>query len=347
MSNIREVAKASGVSPATVSYVLNNKTSEVSAETRDRVMQAVRELGYRSAPRMMRRRSVKTGTIGLLMIGRSGKYLRTDGYHMPIMDGVLSAASLYKYAVTTFNFFSWLDVHAGLRSHVDGKCDGMLFIGPPTENEVVPALYERGVPLVLIYGISTIPEVNRMVADDVAVGRNATRYLISLGHRRIAFLPGDLIYDPCVSRLHGYKEALEAEKIPFDPELAPEGVFHGPSAYGRTKILFNKPERSWPTAIFACNDVMAIWTIKALQELGLDVPGDVSVIGVDDVDQAEYCRPPLTTIGQHLAKTGFESVELLRRLIQGEPDVPHEVVIETTLIERGSAAPARPRTISR
>jgi len=346
MSTIREVARASGVSAATVSYVLNNKTGEVSADTRERVMRAIRDLGYRSAPHIMRRRSVKTNTVGLLMIGRNGKYLRQEGYFMPIMDGILSAVALHKYALTTFIFESWTDVHASLRSNVDGKCDGMLFMGPPTENEIVPALHERGVPVVLIYGISTIPGVNRIVADNVAAGRDAVRHLISQGHRRIAYLPGDMIFEPCVSRLQGYKEALAEANIPYDPELTPEGEFHGPSAYFRTKDLFSKPKATWPTAIFACNDSMAVWTIKALHEIGLSVPGDVSVIGVDDIDQAEASHPRLTTISQHLSQTGFDSMELLYRLINKEQDVPVEVVVPNTLIVRDSVGPVKLRSIS-
>jgi DNA-binding LacI/PurR family transcriptional regulator len=341
MSTIRDVARASGVSTATVSYVLNNKSGEVSADTRERVMRAIRELDYRSAPQFMRRRSVKTNTVGLIMIGRNGRDVRQTGYYMPIMDGILSAIALHRYALTSFIFESWLDVYGSLRSNVDGKCDGMLFIGPPTANEIVPALHERGVPVVLIYGVSTISGVNRIVVDNVAVGKSAVNHLISFGHRRIAYLPGDLTFEPCSSRLQGYKEALAEAKIPFDPELAPNGLFHGPSGYERTKALFNKMERSWPTAIFACNDDMAIWTIKALEELGLNVPGDVSVIGVDNIDTAETCHPPLTTISQHLRETGYKSMQLLHSIIQKEPDVPFEVVVPTTLIVRNSVAAAQ------
>jgi len=306
-------------------------------------MRAIRDLSYRAAPHIVRRKSNKTNTIGLLMVGLSGKHLRSDGYFMPLMDGILSGVAFQKYALTTFTFETWTDVHASLRSNVDGKCDGMLFINPPTVNDIVPALHERGLPLVLVYGNSTIPGINRMLADNVATGRDAVRHLISYGHRRIAYLPGNYDRAGALERLQGYKEALEEAGIPFDPELAPEGTYAGPSGYVRTKALFSKPEVSWPTAIFACNDILAKWSIRALRELGLDVPGDVSIVGVDDIDEAEYFHPPITTVTQYLAQTGFNSVQLLHRLIENEPDVPVEVIIPGTLIARESVAPVKPR----
>ena len=337
MTSVKDIALASGVSIATVSYVLNNKSGEVSPATRERVMKAVRELGYRPTPHRAKT-PTQRNTVGVLLNRLRTRGLRQHSFFLDILDGVISASSRFDYATTIFTFDQWKDVPTSLRTLVDGRCDGLLFVGPPTENEIVPALIERGVPVVLLFGKSVLPNVNSIASDDVPGVQEAMRYLVSLGHSRIAHLPGGIEFDSSVRRLEGYMKGLADAGIEFDPEIVVSGGYWRESGYERTKHLLTIPASKRPTAILCGNDIIAFGALDALKTSGISVPNDMSVIGVDDIQPASLSDPPLTTIRQPLGEIGERATEILHGLIHNRLDLPTEELLPMSMVIRGSTA---------
>jgi LacI family transcriptional regulator len=178
---------------------------------------------------------------------------------------------------------------------------------------------------------STLPTVD---ADNLSGAVTATEHLIRLGHRRIGFLAGRPDLESARLREQGYRQALEAAGIPFDPNLVRVGSYQPEAAREATRDLLAGEPR--PTAIFAANDASAIETIAVAKALGLTVPGDLSVVGFDNVPESALCEPPLTTVEQPIQRMGEEAVRLLLALIDDPTGLPAQVVLPTRLVERAS-----------
>jgi DNA-binding LacI/PurR family transcriptional regulator len=176
------------------------------------------------------------------------------------------------------------------------------------------------------------------VVDDISGGYQATRHLIDLGHRRIAFL-SDYLVNPFnfVSmsfRFDGYRQALKDASIPFRADYQSEGELGGQEAYDKAKALLSLPDK--PTAVFAASDTHAVGVLKAAHDLGIKVPEDLSVIGYDDIRDAEYLN--LTTIRQHLFDMGVKGAEMLLNALSGQMDSPRKITLPVELVVRGSTA---------
>jgi LacI family transcriptional regulator len=177
------------------------------------------------------------------------------------------------------------------------------------------------------------------MSDNVGGARLATRRLIELGHVRIATITGLSNTKPAIDRLRGYREELAAHRLPYRTTYVRQGDFYSASGHEQTHRLLalQRP----PTAIFAASDEMAIGAVSAIHEAGLSVPGDVAVIGFDDIDSASLLRPPLTTIRQNKTALGRVAGDSLIRLIEDERAKPPKMALPVQLVERRSAGPAR------
>ncbi|HEY7397797.1 MAG TPA: substrate-binding domain-containing protein, partial [Gaiellaceae bacterium] len=165
----------------------------------------------------------------------------------------------------------------------------------------------------------------------------ATEHLIGLGHRRIGFLAGRSDLESARLREQGYRRALDAADVPFDPELVRVGGYEPDAARDAARDLLTLDAR--PTAIFAANDTSAIETVAVARSLGLGVPDDVSVIGFDNVPESVLCEPPLTTIEQSIQQMGREAVRMLIGLIEDPSSLPEHVILPTRLVVRASCGP--------
>jgi DNA-binding LacI/PurR family transcriptional regulator len=172
--------------------------------------------------------------------------------------------------------------------------------------------------------------------------RQLTQHLVDLGHRRIAYIsaPPNLMF--ASYRLRGYRQALDANTIPFDGSLTVVGELTQRSGYGAGRDLLTRDE--CPTAVIACNDLMALGVISAAQGLGLTVGRDVAVAGFDDITLAEHAHPPLTTVGQPIYEIGQRICEMLIRLLQGETLEERHVVLQPQLIVRESCGASTPHS---
>lgn len=320
---MHDVARAAGVSQKTVSRVVNGEP-HVSPEARSRVLRAVEALGYRpnSAARALIRG--RYGRVGVVSIG-------VDRYGPSAQLLALQRAARARgYAVASEGVAQ--DVPDGQAEALDSLMaqgvDGIVLLNPVGDG-TQPA------------SVGDVPVVSLGMAreDGVAPARAATEHLLALGHRTVWHLPGPQQWWAARDRLRGWREALASAGAP-EPPLPPAGDWTAASGYTAGLGMARTPGL---TALFAANDDMAIGAMRAFTQAGLDVPGQVSVMGYDDIPLAAYVTPPLSTVGQDFAAVAERAVELLLGRIGHRPDPPGIAPIPVRLALRQSTAapPAR------
>jgi DNA-binding LacI/PurR family transcriptional regulator len=333
MSSLRKVAQACQVSTATVSYVINNGPRPVAPETRRRVLQTMRDMNYRPRALQVGERAKRVNTIGVLFTSY-GPYTR------PILDGIIPRAIELGQSILLLGQKDWTNVHQSLRHYCDGRCDGLLVLSLPVNNQIVPALKERGFPFVLLGRTGPDEDVSAVDMDNVEAAAKMTTYLLSQGHRRIAMLPTDGVLWPAEQRLKGYRQVLEKAGL-YDDDL----VRQGGSAYERTVSLIEQEVAKRPTAILCGSDLVALEAMQAVRDQGLSIPGDISVAGFDDIEgfddigDAVNADPPLTTVHQSLRLQGEVAIELLLENIGGLGEPGQVRTLPTELVIRSSVGP--------
>ncbi len=328
---MRDVAKLAGVSHQTVSRVINGDPS-VLPETRQRVDQAVGELGYR--PNAIAR-SLAEGRTHMLACFAPNL---TDYTFANIIEGAEAEARQCGYFLVASsvpdetNFSNLIDQLVSSR-----RTEGLLVINPyiDSRHQYINHLF----PTVLIGSVSREDGIGSVCLNDEEAGYQATRYLLDLGHCSIACITGPTSEDCVHDRTSGYQRALgEAGKV-VDPSLIGYGDWSAATAYRVVEQWLQKPLRF--SAIFAQNDSMAIGAIRALRSHKIRVPEDVSVIGVDDMPLASYFDPPLTTIRQDTYAIGREAARLLIQTIEN-PDLPNSYQrLPVELVVRQSTQPCK------
>ena len=210
-------------------------------------------------------------------------------------------------------------------------------IGSLQEGKHIKGMRKRGIPIVLVDREIEEESTSMVTIDNELASFNATKYCLNLGHKKIAFIAGSLKVKKFQERLKGYKKALIQSGAGLNEELIKEGDMTIKGGRMATKELLKK--RPFPSAIFASTDLMAIGALKETKENGLNVPGDISVIGWDDIPIASLVGPPLTTVAEPAYKMGKEAANLLFRQIKGEVDTGIKVILDTELVIRNSTAP--------
>jgi DNA-binding LacI/PurR family transcriptional regulator len=327
---IRDVAEHAGVGVGTVSRVLNENPS-VSDATRQKVLAAIETLDYTPNP-IARRLSLRKSLAIAVVVPFFTRPVFTErlrGVEYVLADSEYDLI-LFNVETTTKRDAYFQDVPRRERF------DGLLVVSLSPRNGEVEHFLEAGVPTVLVD--ARHPGLSRVVIDDVAGGRLATQHLIELGHRRIGFV-GDQLENPfnfvsSRDRYEGYRQALAEAGIPFRAE------YHAQGEHGREQARRMASDllalREPPTAIFAASDTQAFGVLEATQDAGLKVPEDLSVIGYDDIEIAEYLH--LTTIRQPLFASGVEGVELLFETIANPPPAPRRILLPVELVVRGTTA---------
>ncbi|WP_194420188.1 LacI family DNA-binding transcriptional regulator [Microbacterium abyssi] len=327
-TTINDVARAAGVSVATVSKAINGRYG-VSPATLSHVMTVVEDLGYESSlvATSMRRRS--TNVIGVLVA-------EFEPFALQLLRGVSAALEDTDYDVLAYAGSVSAGEHLGWErrslSRLGGTLiDGAILVTPTTTRA------ETSVPIVAVDphvgadGPATIGVAN------VEGARAATDHLISLGHRRIAHLRGRTDLESAQERERGYRAALAAAGIPFDPALVADGGYRAADSTAGAHAILDLPDT--PTAVFAANDLSAIEMMRVAAERGLRVPADLSVVGFDDILDAASHSPQLTTVRQPLPEMGTAAVRMLLDVLKGHD--PEPVRMPTTLIVRESTAAPR------
>jgi len=323
---IREVAAQAGVSHQTVSRVINN-SERVTPETRARVNAAIQELNYNinAVARSMARG--QTCTLACLSPNL------TDYTFASIIEGAETEARQHDYFILAASapdgqtFASLIDSLVSSR-----RAEALMVINPYTDERYT--LIPDGVPLVYVGAQPRHGKAASVAMDDQDLAHQAISHLVSLGHRQIAQITGPLEEDCSQDRNAGFEAVLLEHGIQVDPALTLEGDWSATSGFHAVQQLLEN--HSHFSAIFAQNDRMAVGAIRALHHAGLHVPGDISVIGVDDMPLASYFDPPLTTMRQDTYGIGREAARLLIHAVEHSEEPLHSILIPAELVVRGS-----------
>jgi LacI family transcriptional regulator len=331
-TTIREVAEMAGVSIATVSRVVNG-SGYVSDKTRRAVERVIREHGYTANRSAQGLSAGRTGLVGVTLPRIHPAYFSV------IVAGV--AEALYELDMRIV-LAPTLHEHARevslLERLMHGTTDGGLLVLPEESGSELRSLMTYGYRFVVVDPRTLIDErVPTVSAAHSSGADQATRYLLGLGHRRIAAITGHGYMMATQERLRGYHSALGAAGVLPDPRLEVESNFDVDGGREAAAALLELEDR--PTAIFAFNDPLAIGAMQAVLTRGLRVPEDISIVGFDDTAEAGLVTPQLTTVRQPLAEMGRMGVSLLMRLLEGRRFEALHVELATQLVVRGSTAP--------
>lgn len=337
MPTLSDVAQVCGVSPMTVSCVLNNKRGRVSAATRERVLRAVRELNYH--PNAMARglTGQSLNTLGVVYLHSHSPVHTAESFVM-MLDGVLDTATKLRQDTLMCTSYSWEDGLEGVSRLLDRRCDGLIIVVPTLDLPLLPVLKENGIPFVLLCGKSTDPDISSVDTDNVDAVRDLIGKVLDKGHRRIAVIHNgpETQYLYCRDRLAGYQLALQERDLPYDPRL----IWPVRSVREAVDALLVHPHswsaRTRPTALFGVSDNIALSLLVELRARGCRVPEDFSIVGFDDIPRAATTEPGLTTVRQPLKQIGQKCVELLLSQISGTEPGPQKVILPTEYIERGT-----------
>jgi DNA-binding LacI/PurR family transcriptional regulator len=327
-----DVAARAGVSRTTVSFVLNDRPgSNISRKTRQRVLEAAADLGYHPHASARGLAGGKSHILGFVLL-QSPEQVAGDATLSETLSGLASAARTAGFRVmvepldpTEANY------EALLRAQ---HADGIVVSGPRSDDTGLARLAADGFPIVIQGSLAGInaPSVD---IDNVSGARRAVEHLIGLGWRRIACITNaPLAYTAAQERLTGYRQALEAARIPVDALLVEEAAFDAGSGHrAMERLLRNRPIE----AVFVASDVVAFGAIAAIREAGLRVPDDISVVGFDDIALAGFFDPPLTTVRLPAHDLGLAAGTALLDRVSGRP-VPDRTLLPTELIVRSSTA---------
>ena len=333
MATIKDVARLAGVSTTTVSHVIN-ETRFVSDELRARVLAAMEELNYR--PNVLARglRLGETRTIGLIVPDNSNPFFAEVAR---IVEDVGFANG---YSVILCNSDGSLEKEAAYIGVLIAKhVDGVIFIAAGSKVEHVSELAGAGIPVVLADRDIAHTLADVVLVDNEQGGYDATRYLLGQGHRRIACIAGPSDVTPSADRVRGYRRALEDARVLVREEWIVPGDFRFEGGEAAVDRLLGMGQT--PTAIFACNDMMAIGALRAIRASGRQVPDDVSIIGFDDIPLASAVMPALTTVAQPITELATLATQYLIAQMQDDGDTRsrQRVVLEARLVVRASCAP--------
>jgi len=217
--------------------------------------------------------------------------------------------------------------------------DGIIVATGVRNDEFLKELIDQRVPIALVAREMSVLSTSTVLVDDFAGGYNATRHLIELGHRRIAVIAESMSVSSSKERVRGYRHALEEAELRYDEELVLTSDFSIESGRVTALAILQRPSR--PTAIFACNDLLAIGALQAAKELGIRVPDDLSVVGFDNTILASITDPPMTTVAQPIRAMGHQVVDLIVAEINEESTVKQRVVLLPELIIRQSTQALR------
>lgn len=331
LPSMYDVARAAGVSQTTVSFVVNNApNTNIPQETRDRVWAVIEELGWRPNALARGLRMQHSHTIGMI-----SDEIATSSHAGKIIQGAQDAAWANSTMLLVINTGNNLDIErTALKMMLERQVEGLIY-ATMYHREVILPFDAAHVPIVLLDCYAANRSLPSVVPDELQGGRTAAEALLRAGHRRIGFLNEIGPLPGMFGRLEGYKQALAAYGVPFDPALVSSGTVTAPEGYRCALELLELPER--PTALFCYNDSMAMGAYDAVKQSGLSIPADVAIVGFDNLEViAAQLRPPLTTVELPHYAMGQWAVQYLLNHAEEPPSDPIQHRIACPLIERAS-----------
>ena len=325
--NIYDVAEKAGVGIGTVSRVLNN-SDKVKEETREKILEVMRELNYR--PNKVAQNLAKQKANAVAVIVPSF----IDHFFVEVLKGIQDALEeesidliLHKIDLNKSRMGKIMEiVHSR-------KVDGIAAVTMDISQTEHDELKNAGIPIVIADEFS--PDFHSIYFDDIKGGEMAVDYLFNEGHREIAFINGDINSLHGQKRLEGVKKSFQKNNLEFNSKIIKDGDFYAEDGYHSMQEILNLPKSDWPTAVFAASDNQAIGVLKAMEEKGLKAPDDIAVIGYDNIELAKHLK--ITTIWQPMYKLGHLAIEVLLKAINGELDDTYQKELELKLVKRETA----------
>ena len=339
VATIKDVARASGVSTATVSYVLNNGPRRVVPATRARVQAAIDSLQYHPSTMARGLGQKRLDCLGVVF-PQPNPGLVADSYFGAVLDGIIQAATERRQNVTLYTGLEWTG-RDSLPAFRDRRVDGLLLVATLTDSGLVPALTEAGLPFVLISGASPDPRVSQVDIDNAEAARLVVAHLAGMGHTRIALLGGQPNSPSTAPRRTGFVSAMQEFGLSVDPDLLLEGAYTREWGYAGMTRLLTLPAP--PTAVFAGGDGIAAGACTACADAGVSVPRQISLVGFDDAPYAKDLVPALTTVRQPLTQIGATAAMMLLDHLDAAKDADSslagvQISLHGELIVRGSTA---------
>ena len=343
---LKDVAKAAGVSPQAVSLVINNKRG-VSQTTRQHIESIIRDLGYTPHAGAQAMRSASTRTLAFIYSGTTSGRLSVSGYLEEILNGVLASANQQGYHLLLYS----LQLGQGEQqlAELRSRCDGVIAVGSHLSEAQLRTLSAIGLPFVEVQRKNA--HAYSVCVDDEGGISTAVSYLARRGHPRIGYLGRVLTKHTSQARYQGYLAGLEKNGLVFDESIV-RHADHGETHLG---VALNNPleqlevtqglelgldllsERAPPTAIICFDDLLAVGVLRAAKLRGVQIPGDLAVVGFNNFSMAAATTPPLTTLDFPAYRLGTTAAELLMRHLAGEPAQSREVTIPVVLCTRETA----------
>jgi LacI family transcriptional regulator len=326
-TTLKEIATKAGVSPSTVSRVMNHKLS-VRPEIRSRVERVIQELKYERNRSSGVRKSFNSNIVGLIVPDILNPFFPL------LIKGIENIAKIHGYSLILCDSENDCEIEKKhIRNLLEKEVEGLIFIPAPGENDLIDELIEKDFPLVFLDRRIENKKINYVTAANEEGAYQATKYLISLGHRDIVYITAGAQYlSTQKERFDGFRRALEEEKIPFRNDLVIAGEHEREKTSREVIKLLNSGKKF--TALFASSDIMAFAAKQVLEDRNLRIPDDVSIIGFDDIPFSSAIS--LTTVSQPAHEMGKNAMLLLIDLIKKRVRSPNQIVLRTSMIIRSS-----------
>lgn len=329
----RQIAHEAGVSVATVSRALR-RPETVSDSTRKRILALVARYRYVPDASAVSLSSRRTGLIGLVVPTISNSIYAE---FTEAVQGRLQAADR-KLLIANTNYSAALESEI-VRKLVESRAEGVILTGFERDPALYRLLEHYRIPFVVSWSTSPDPAIPAISFDNFVASRAATEALLALGHRRIGLVCGvSAVNDRAAQRLAAYRATLQAHGIAFDPALVAERPFEVEEGAAAARSMMENPDR--PTALFCANDIQALGALFACQRLGLSVPGDVSIIGFDDLPMTRAVNPPLSTVHVPAREMGEAAADALIDAVENEAPIRSRTIPATVIVRASTAAPA-------
>ncbi|WP_282925937.1 LacI family DNA-binding transcriptional regulator [Helcococcus kunzii] len=324
---IKDIARESGFSIATVSKVLNNKDSEISEPTKEIILKIADQLNYQTNRAARSLVSNSTKTIGLLLPDISNPFFSD------IAKGAEDFAYKKGYSIILCNSDDIIEKELDyLNTLIQLNVDGILLVGNKKHNNIKSTSLIFDQPIVSIDRESNYTNILSVIKTDHYNGaKEAMNYLIKNGHKKILFIGGQEDTVPAIERFNAYKDSMETHKLKYNLNDIYFKDFS--TEHGYNTILKIKNIKKY-SAIFCCNDLIAIGAMAALKDIGLNIPNDISLIGVDDIELSKISSPPLTTMKQSAYKLGSKSCEILLKKLNNNIEITNITLTQKLVVRK-------------
>ncbi len=333
---IKDVAKLSNVAPSTVSRVIAN-SPRISEKTKIKVKAAMEELGYH--PNFIARSLANQSTrvIGLVLPNSTDVFFQNP-FFPNVLRGLSEGANERQYALQISTGKTDTEIYEGVVQMVQGgRVDGVILLYSRVEDKVLNYLRERNFPFVIIgKPFKDVEQITYVDNDNYKASKEATNYLISLGHKQVGFIGGDVNFVVTIERLLGFENALQEENILSNEDYIIHSEFlreGGQEAIGKLMNLNNPP-----TALVVADDLMALGVLNTLLEMNISVPRDISILSFNNVLFSELSNPPLTSVDINIFELGYQAAKSLIQLLKNPQEPVKRIIVPHELVRRATCA---------